>query len=935
MDVRYVDAARRLNRPLGFYNAPVFFRAIRPDTRRCSGLKRHRGWFRWTCLIPIVLGLAAASVQAQTDAVRVPAADLRAFPVLRPVVASNQELRQRHRAVVQQVQATRKQTEVLEKTTEKLSRDSERTRKMVDAVGLTNAIGLLLRRQRVLLPDVQEHRRNIRLRQSAIRSTQFKLLELDDERSRLTKPDVLAEQVVEQGEPANDEEIFRLRSDASVLLEDRGKLLDLIIREQNAYFDALVRLDVAEQRLIDQAEQYGVYIDERVMWIRSNEPFGRDAFQAAATGVDWLFSPRSWMEVVRMLENDVRQNPFVALVAVGLLGMLLFYRSRFRHLLQRAGEKAGRGSSTSFGPTVQALGMTAVLAAIVPAVLYYLAWRLSRAGEPSEFVKAVASGLSTTASVLLPAELLRKSCRHGGLADAHFHWPPAALRVVNARLRGGIWFGMPLVFVTSAAYELEQEPGPDALGRLCFAAGMVLIAVILRRIVRPSAAVIQPVIARHRGGWIDRLRYVWYPLCLLVPCSLAVLAIVGYYDTAYRLAFHLQSTAWLVVAVLLLRSVLLQWVLINHRRLAMQQARERRAAAAAARRETEETGETAMIAEPEIDATTVSSQTQRLLNTLVVGVVIGGIWLIWIDVFPALRILKNITLRSSDPVVTLADLIVAILISVVATIATRNIPGLLEIVFLQHLPLAAGIRYALVTVVRYAIIIAGIVLAFGAIGIGWDRVQWLAAAVTVGLGFGLQEIVANFVSGLILLFERPIRLGDTVTVGDVTGTVTRIRMRATTITNWDRKELIVPNKEFITGHLLNWTLSDRVNRVVINVGVAYGSDTDRVRQLLLGIANDQPHVLRDPSPRVTFENFGNSTLDFVLRCYLPNLDNRLDVIDALHCSINDEFNAAGIEIAFPQQDVHIRSFVGNQSAATAVILKGDGDDHLPEGGTAS
>ena len=128
-----------------------------------------------------------------------------------------------------------------------------------------------------------------------------------------------------------------------------------------------------------------------------------------------------------------------------------------------------------------------------------------------------------------------------------------------------------------------------------------------------------------------------------------------------------------------------------------------------------------------------------------------------------------------------------------------------------------GTRYAFITICRYLIITVGIIVAFGWLGVPWASYQWLVAAVTVGLGFGLQEIFANFVSGLIVLFEQPIRVGDVVSIGDVTGVVSKIRMRATTVTNWDRHDLIVPNKEFITGRLLNWTLTNTVNRVVIHI----------------------------------------------------------------------------------------------------------------------
>ncbi len=268
-----------------------------------------------------------------------------------------------------------------------------------------------------------------------------------------------------------------------------------------------------------------------------------------------------------------------------------------------------------------------------------------------------------------------------------------------------------------------------------------------------------------------------------------------------------------------------------------------------------------------------------------------------------------VTATKDSPVVwiTAADLMVALLIGGLTLVASSNVPGLMEIVILQRLPLDAGARYAASTLSRYLIVVSGFLLGFRAIGIGWSSVQWLVAAMTVGLGFGLQEIFANFVSGVILLFERPIRVGDTVTIGSITGTVTRIKIRATTILDWDNKELIVPNREFVTGHLVNWTLSNPTLRVVINVGVAYGSDTRLATRLLYRVANENAQVLEDPEPVVVLTAFADNSLNFELRLYVNGLMNYRRLKHELHLTIDDLFRQHGIEIAFPQRDLHLRS----------------------------
>jgi potassium efflux system protein len=250
------------------------------------------------------------------------------------------------------------------------------------------------------------------------------------------------------------------------------------------------------------------------------------------------------------------------------------------------------------------------------------------------------------------------------------------------------------------------------------------------------------------------------------------------------------------------------------------------------------------------------------------------------------------------------------LIAVVCLLGTfvlgKNLPALLEITLLNRLPLDRGGRHAVSVITHYLVALSGLLVALRTLNINWSSVQWLAAGITVGLGFGLQEIFANFVSGIILLFERPIRVGDTITLDDITGTVTDIRIRATTVTNGDCKELIVPNKALITGRLLNWTLSDTTNRVVIQVGLDYSSDPVRAGEVLREAVYEHSNVLNEPPPNVSFESFGESTLNFVIRAYLANLDVRQSTIHELHVSIYQRLKAAGIELAYPHRDINIR-----------------------------
>lgn len=395
--------------------------------------------------------------------------------------------------------------------------------------------------------------------------------------------------------------------------------------------------------------------------------------------------------------------------------------------------------------------------------------------------------------------------------------------------------------------------------------------------------------------------------------GVAALALGGYVYSASYLLQALLATFVLAVAIAIGVGLLGRWFLLGERRLAYSRMLERRSAIEAA---AQERGEPTPEAEPEITLEQVNAQTGRLLRALRLTVAVAGLIWVWSDVLPAFARLDEIALwyftqtgadgaATLQPVTLMAALF-GIFALVLTLVSARNLPGLIEVGLLSHTHIDAASRYAITSILRYAIVITGSLVGLGLLGMRWSQLQWMAAALTVGLGFGLQEIFANFVSGLILLFERPFRVGDVITVGELSGRVTRIRTRATTILDFDNKEIVVPNKNFITGQLINWTLSDTTTRVIIKVGVAYGSDPHEVEALLLRAARESDHVLSEPEPKCWFLAFGASSLDFELRVFVSTIADRLEVQHDLNTRITELFADNGIEIAFPQLDLHIR-----------------------------
>lgn len=491
-----------------------------------------------------------------------------------------------------------------------------------------------------------------------------------------------------------------------------------------------------------------------------------------------------------------------------------------------------------------------------------------------------------------------------GIGRSHFRWTAAAAD----RLRRAARLGAGLFALSGILVELAWfggDFGPAAYeSRLFLILVWSSVALFAWRMLAPT---------HEMAKGYPRRR-----IAMSLVLTVSALAIVGCLVSGYQfvglaIIQRAQQTAALGACALVIYGLAERWVRINQRRVAVAAALARRSAVA----EGDEPP-------PRDDAelAQVSQQASEVIGFAVGLCVVIALVVLWSDQVPAMRQLDAITLwqttQTIDGVASVTrfsafSLLRSLVVLLAVVIAVGKFPGLLDLALRRREHLPAGSRYASVTLFRYVLIAVGTLLVFASLGVHWAQLQWMAAALSVGIGFGMQEIFANFAAGLIMLFERPVRVGDVVTLGQLTGTVQRISTRATTIRDFDGRDIVVPNKSMLAENLVNWTLSDVSTRIVVKVGVAYGSPVQKVTELLLEAATADPRLQAEPPPTALFIAFGANSLDFELRAFVAQFNDRSKVSSDLNARIDALLRQH--EIAFPQLDVHLSAESANNAAA--------------------
>lgn len=837
------------------------------------------------------------------------------------LASENTALRTELETILQSEQSMDVQLRKLLALRTSLREDYERIRQRIAIVGHNASISSTLRSRLAELPRLAGLHALRAERDHEIADATQRQLEIDDQIRTLEHQAAEIDSLIARhaGDLSSFERAQLERQADEVVAAYRHSLAELQ-STWSRHINQLVALDVAQAELERLTRDYGTYIKQQLFWMPSTSAL---QIISSRTGPwqPWLTSLDGVAQLAQSWKQYVREFPFRVLAILLAFTLLISRRGWAERELARLSQAVRHVGTDSINLTVEGIGAHLVRTAPLPVVLF-LASTVMR-GFTDPLSQSYASGLTSSAILIFTLGMIKDFATPNGVGCSHFGWPEQICSELRAQLRWFIPFGAFLSFLVGA-YTLSNPPlTVQAIGSLGFILLLLGWVSVTRRLFGPQSCLRTLLQEDFPRSWVNQLHFIWYPALLLIPVVLGTLSLAGYHYTAVQLEIRVQMTLWFLIGLYILVEFILRWLYVTARRLKHADNRRKRLrqqemlqTQLPGEDETDSDSNVITPQLPEINYDSLSEQSKRLVHTGFVFAVLFGTWSIWIDLLPALDILNQNGFGYGDGSgatselsglmsVTMVDILAGLFILVLTTLAARNIPGLLEIVLLQRLPLDSGARYALTALTQYFIAGLGMFLAFSTMGVEWDKLQWLIAALGVGLGFGLQEIVANFVSGIILLFERPIRVGDVVTIDDTTGVVTRIQIRATTITNYDRQELVVPNKSFITSHLINWTLSDRLNRILLPVGISYDSNVERAMELMNEAAKEVPEILADPAPLVSFESFGSDSLMLYLRAYLANLDNRLSVITRLHASILRKFRDANINIAFPQRDIHV------------------------------
>ncbi|PPI87892.1 miniconductance mechanosensitive channel MscM [Candidatus Pantoea edessiphila] len=701
------------------------------------------------------------------------------------------------------------------------------------------------------------------------------------------------------------------------------ELINLLISGCDSLIIENTKLKTSTIQLQDALKKVKKLSQERLFWIADTNPIDSTNLIKVISDIKYLLS----LNILKHLKAGIVETIFHIKTLLPILGALFLVilnfslRHKYDAFLELSASKVGKVTQDRFMLTIRAVFWSIIMSLSIPIMWLQIGYGLQQSSS-YPIIIAIGDGIINTVPILTTFIIINTFSRPNGLFIMHFRWSQI---LVNRGIKNyliTLYFILPLVVLLTIIDNLEEHNLSSSLGRLCFI--LICTTISIGSLSLKKSQV--PLYVNKNGNTNNFINNTIWNIIIIVPIIAAITSALGYLSTAKAILFHIEISNIIWFLLLIVYHIIRRWMLIQHRKLSFDRAKQKRAEILALRARTEEEKEQSMqnadsieIEEPVVNLDIISAQSLKLVRWILMLVALVLLIYSWSEIHLALGFFDNILLWNTNSSVqgsgnyhpiTLGALLVAVLTFIITLQLVRNMPALIELVLLQHLNLRPGTNYAISTITKYITIILGGLFGFSVIGIEWSKLQWLVAALGVGLGFGLQEIFANCISGLIILFERPIRIGDTVTIRELTGSITRISTRATTITDWDRKEIIVPNKAFITEQFVNWSLSDSVTRVVLTIPALSINNSDKITKILKHAAECCNYVLKTPAPEVFLVDLQQGVLLFELRVYVAEMGHRMPLRHELNQLIIDKFTQNNIIIPFPPFQMRVESIKG-------------------------
>ncbi|XZQ55090.1 MAG: miniconductance mechanosensitive channel MscM [Arsenophonus sp.] len=711
------------------------------------------------------------------------------------------------------------------------------------------------------------------------------------------------------------------------LIQTRKELLNSIISGYDSEILELTKLSIEATQLTDALTDIKDATHRYMFWIADTDPINLNYPITIVKDLTRLLSLDTLSQLSGAIKIIISTQDSLLYLFVAII-ILIFNVSTHKHynnFLFRSTTRIGKVTQDRFTLTLGTVFWSIIIALPLPILWSTIGHCLQNVWQ-FPMATAIGSGVIATTPVLWIFMISATFSLPNGLFISHFGWSEENVKKAMRYYKLSIFVIAPLIMALITFEYYNNREFATSLGRLCFLLLCVSISLITHNLKRVGV----PLYLDRHGSGENTISNILWLLLIIAPIFSAIASLLGYLSTSQELLVRLETSVAIWFFLLIIYHIIRRWMFIQRRKIAFERAKQKRANILAQR--AKDDGDTTSninisgeglidIEESTIDLDIISAQSLGLVRSILTMIALVSLILIWSEIHSAFSFLENIrlwnvttTINGVDSIqyITLSSLFITILIIIITAQLIRNLPALLELALLQHLDLTPGTGYAITTLTKYTIALIGSLVGFSMLGIEWSKVQWLIAAMGVGLGFGLQEIFTNIISGLMILFEKPIRIGDTVTIRDLTGSITKINTRATTLTDWDRKEIIVPNKAFITEQFINWSLSDTITRIVLTISTSAEIDSSKISKILLNAAKKTSMILTNPEPEVYLVDLEQGIQIFELRIYVAEMGHRMPARHEVHQNILIGFAKDGIKLAFPSFKIQIDISTNNK-----------------------